>query len=383
MPVSSERISPMNHQLVPLLIAALLTACQSVPLPQAGMTGPSQVTFMAGQPVIQGQVHMPGFTAKATSDQVANEAFVALIDANGITQAGGVTDATGGFTLFPVANGFTHVDGAFYTLEVRKRPAIGPTLTLRTTARLQYGGWTSITGPTVVINLTTTAVAMIDADDVAVTPADTMGKVTGASYDQVTAIRTWSPQRIASRVASLTAVLADGGDPGDGQAVIYTGDYVIKSPETLANFKHYTAITGHLVMPGPQFAAVDLPRLRTIGGHLWTVGTAHLTTMNLPSLQTVGGELTLEACSNLDTVNLPSLQTVGSNLKINACFPLKDLSGLAGLTTVGGNLTITSCTGLKSLGLAALATVKGDVTIQHNLQLPPAEVEALRVQVSQ
>src|SRR5262249_4805841 len=134
------------------LALALLTACQPglVPGTVSAKSG-HRITIPPGQPVLSGRVQLPGFATKATSADVVNTAAVALIDANGVTQAGGVTDATGQFTLFPVAHGFTYADGSYFTLELSKRPAAGPVLSLQSRVRLNSGDWTSITGPTVVV----------------------------------------------------------------------------------------------------------------------------------------------------------------------------------------------------------------------------------------
>ncbi|MBC7544051.1 MAG: hypothetical protein H7338_15105 [Candidatus Sericytochromatia bacterium] len=359
----------MRRFIILSLIPALLSACQPGPF-TAPVPAPTAIAYRADQPVLIGRVMAPGFTVKATSAQVVDSALVALIDGNGVTQAGGSTNAAGAFTLFPVSNSFVATDGAFYTLRVSRRLPTGGSLSLHTTVKLVGTGWTSITGTTVVVNLTTTAIARIDAEDVAVTPELTMAKVSGVNFDVLSAIGAWSVARLTGRVVGLTAQLTDGTDAGGGEAVTYAGNYTITDATSLANFKGYTAITGNLTVTAPGLAAVNLPNLTTIGGNLTIDTQASLTQAILPSLQTVTGALSLQANPLLATVGLSSLTSVGSTLTISGDAALTSLAGLSGLTSVGTALTINNNAALTTLGLTALLNVAGAFTVTNNGALP-------------
>lgn len=333
-------------------VLTLLTACQPVALMVPGSAAPTAtpagIVFRAGQPVFSGHVMMPGWTVQATSGDVVTNALVTLTDAAGIPQAGGTTNAGGAFTLYPVDNGFAPVDGAFYTLDVSRRLASGAVLSLKTTVRLVGHGWTSITGSTIAVNLTTTAIALLDAADAAVTPEMTMGKVSGAGYTTVAAIGALTPDRIASQVAALTAKLTSDRDPGGSPTVTYTGDYTITDATTLANFTGFTAITGNLTVNAPGLAAITLPNLTTVTGDVTVTSQADLTSLTSPSLQTVTGSLTID-----------------DNAKLTG------LGGLGNLTAVGA-LTITNNATLTTLDLTALAHCTGAFTVTGNPALPTA-----------
>lgn len=323
-------------------VLALLTACQPgiTPLPADG------AVFPAGRPVISGVVQMPGWTTQATSAQVVNQALVTLVDANGITRAGGTTTAAGAFTLYPVASVFSAADGSFFTLNVSRRLASGPVLSLRTTVKLVGTGWNSITGTTVAVNLTTTAITDIDAEDAAVTPELTMGKVSGGGFTTVAAIGAWTPARIGSRVTTYTTQLTAGRNPGPSPARAYTGDVTITDANSVTNLTGFTTITGNL-----------------------TFNAAALTAVELPNLTAVTGNVTIASQTNLATLNLPVLKTVGGSLAITGNPALTSLSGLASLVSVGTSLTIDNNGNLATLGMPAFITCPTNFTVTNNAAL--------------
>ena len=351
----------MCQLLVTGLALILLTACQPGLVPAPGTAGSVvPATTQSGSVLLQGRVMFPGFRTKATPGDVSANAGVSLIDTNGDVVAGGVTDGSGNFTLYQSNPPFTPVNGGFYTLEATHRPVAGPLLTLRTTLQRLGTSWTSITGGTVVINPTTTAVALIDAEDAAVTPANTMGSVSGANFDVVAAIGTWSPARITARATGVTATIANGKDAAGAKTMTWTGNYTITNADDAANLAEITAITGTLTVNAPGLAVVDLPNLRSIGGSLGVFDQSALTTLKLSSLREVPGGTSIWNNDALTTLRLESLTTVGGAMNIYSNDALTNLAGLSGLTTVTGPVTISYNTALTSLaGLTGLTTVGG------------------------
>jgi hypothetical protein len=140
----------------PLAVAAALalSACQAYPTTPVAAVGARQDGIL-----LQGRVAFPGYGLLAAEGDLTRQSAIALIDAGGVTRAAGTTDATGVFTLYRSTAAFTPQTGDVFTLEAMRRQDVGAEhrwLTLRTLVRRTAGGWTSLSGPSVTISLTTT-----------------------------------------------------------------------------------------------------------------------------------------------------------------------------------------------------------------------------------
>ncbi|MBM3267294.1 MAG: IPT/TIG domain-containing protein [Candidatus Sericytochromatia bacterium] len=182
------------------LVCVVLVACQ-VP-PGAGSPGASSdaaratsdaITFIGRQPdlgqpapavdtAIRGRVEFPQeFKVQASSNYVAAGAALALYDDTGATVVVGKTDSNGNFTL--LLNGY-NPSGAgetTYLLEasrnLAKNAAGKDALRFRTILRWT-GLWDSISGPGIVVNALTTALALESSLDPAnVKAINTIAKV--------------------------------------------------------------------------------------------------------------------------------------------------------------------------------------------------------------
>lgn len=175
------------------LSVCLLAACQplaplfgdeanSVRIKGAAVSGPLALP-QTGAVLIKGYAQAPsGFTVKATTADVIGNATVTMSRIDGTPVAGGLTDSTGAFTLYQSTTPFTPNAGDFFFLDLTKRYTFGWTsnlLSLRTIVKWTGTSWTSVTGPTVVINTKTTAVWSVWRDNTSVLTLDeTMGLVT-------------------------------------------------------------------------------------------------------------------------------------------------------------------------------------------------------------
>ncbi|MBC7544050.1 MAG: hypothetical protein H7338_15100, partial [Candidatus Sericytochromatia bacterium] len=356
----------MRRLLTACLVFALITACQPGPMTvSSGQPPAGQATTDTRPVLISGRVMGPGFAIKATTGDVTGNAGVALLDrTTNATFAGGVTDAAGNFTLYQSAPPFVPVVGTFYVLEASKRLSTGAFVTLRTMVERKVSSWNSVTGATVIINPTTSALVKLG-----VLPAALMSTVSGANFDVVAAITGKTIEQVGGKVAESTAVLLAGQDPGGAKPTTFAGNYTITDAASLANCRGYTTIAGSLTVAAPGLASVSLPNLKTISSNLTVDNQASLTQLSLPSLQSVG-TLSLQGNPQLSTFGLFSLVTVGGNVTINNNAALTSVVGLSGLTTVGISVIITNNAALTSLkGLSALATLGLTLDISNNAAL--------------
>jgi len=168
-----------------MLLSLLVGACHpSVPL--ATSADPGFVSSRAERPLLSGTL-IPvasAYRAQAIASNLAAGSIVSLIDpATNQVQGTGITNTSGSFTVMALAT-FTPTLNAIYVLEAAKPlgGAGSPSLALRTLVSLTPTGWTSISGSTVTISTTTTAVAVLYRYK-GLAASDVLGKVT---YDSVT-----------------------------------------------------------------------------------------------------------------------------------------------------------------------------------------------------
>ena len=212
---------------------ALVTACQ---LPQMESIAP--VLDQPGDPALQatrritGRAHFPERWLQALPSEAKTRATVSLINpSNGQTLSAGRTDTEGAFTLNPEAT--LNLTPGYYYLEVSKRvnqAAFGSNdVAMRTILQWTTNGWASLTNRTggvgeIVVNPTTTAVALIDHEDATIGFADLIGTI-GAppGFAAVAPFGMHSAASIAQRVAQVSAMLAANVDP-IGDRVAATGN---------------------------------------------------------------------------------------------------------------------------------------------------------------
>lgn len=356
----------MIHKLVAsTLCLAALAACQTMP-GTLRVTGPGP-TALTSSVVLQGRVHVPGFRVMATAADLVDNATVSLIDAGGTTRAAGVTDSVGNFVLHRSTEPFSPATGTYFTLLVSKRIGGGPVLTMRTTVRKEASGWTSITGPTIVINLHTTAVAEIDALDAGLAPAETIGVVGGAAFDTVTPFGTYDQTRISAQAQGFASMLAAGVDPGDGSGIdidnTLSGPLFVFDEVRLHYAMQLKSVTGDLQIVSGA-GAVNLPRLRSVGGTFAVFGTSN-TSVKADNLQTVGGNLECQGAGLLTSLSLASLRTVGGYMSMNSNVVLTDLQ-LPSLRSVNGEIQFNGNTAIQTLSLPELQTIGQQLTAAGN-----------------
>jgi Tol biopolymer transport system component len=215
----SERNTTMRHLLASSLVLTLMAGCTSAGLPANG--DPTTVRQAAAGwilPILSGRVQLPaGFQTQATSAQVIPNANVTLMTAAGIPVAAGLTDGTGYFRIYDSTNTFTPVATTCYLLDYSKRlPACDSTnlISMRTIVQYTGNGWTSITGSTITINTTTSAMALLQAADGNVPMADCIGKITVVgAVSTVAANSPIAAAVVAPREVQVAGDLAANRDP--------------------------------------------------------------------------------------------------------------------------------------------------------------------------
>jgi hypothetical protein len=313
------------------LAVATLAACQAPP----GAVG------LADAPLIAGRVEFPGYTLKAESTDVLQNAVVSLTDATGATVAAGVTDAAGNFSLYRSTQPFAPLEGQGFVLSVAKR--VGgldrPLLTLRTEVVRRAAGWDSITGAEIVVNLLTSAVTKLDEQDADVTFETVMGKVAAG---EPLAFGRYSPSDVTAAKAALQASLTADADPAG--AWLYEGDYTITDQASMEALQRYDGVNGTLTLAG------DSP----------------LTTLDLPNMRYIRGGLTIRDNATLENLDGLSALVEVAYLSIGNCSRLTSIAGLAKLAkarygvTVAGNPSLTSVAGLDGLIAVGSLDISGN-----------------------
>ncbi|MBO9540811.1 hypothetical protein J7643_09495 [bacterium] len=196
----------------------LLAACQVVEPTRPD----TQSVVRALDTVVRGQGFFPERMTAATGTDVTSYATVTLLEPDtNRAIASGLTNAQGTFTLAPGGT-FSPALNSYYYLQVTKRIGGAVTgdnqLSLLTVLKWTSTGWASITNAvggagSIVLNPTTTAVALIDREDAATAYADVIGKVSGASFDVAAAFTTHTVPELTTRVAAIIAQLQQNVDP--------------------------------------------------------------------------------------------------------------------------------------------------------------------------
>jgi hypothetical protein len=365
------------------LAVATLAACQAPP----GAVGPHDA------PLLAGRVEFPGYTLKAESADVLQNAVVSLIDAAGATVAAGVTDVAGNFTLYRSTHPFAPSEGQGFVLSVAKR--VGgldrPVLTLRTEVVRRADGWDSITGAAIVVNLLTSAVTKLDEQDASVNFETVMGMV---QANEPLAFGRYSPADVTAAKAALQASLSANSDPAG--AWLYQGSYTITDQASMEAFQRYDGLTGTLTLAiDSPLITLNLPNLRYIGGGLSISDNPTLENLDGLSALAEVGYLIIGNCSQLTSIaGLAKLAKTHYGLTVSGNPLLTSLEGLDGLVVSGtvdisgnaalvdadhlgrlkqvvdGGLTVRDNPALPTFGqLASLETVSGNLTIEHNAQL--------------
>lgn len=342
----------------PLALAAVLslTACQAYPTTPQAAVGARQDAVL-----LQGRVTFPGYGLLAVESDMTRQSAIALIDATGVTRAAGTTDASGRFTLYRSTTTFAPQTGDVFTLEAMRRQDVGAEqrwLTLRTLIRRTADGWTSLSGPSVTVSLTTTAVCTLVAN-VPSLLTEAWGSVSGTTAGDLPGYPAADIQAVAT---ALAAQLADGHDPSPG--MIYEGDYTIRTQADLDALKPYSRVRGALVIQSDELTSLSLPFLRQVDDYLHVEGRSLTSLAGLGSLVACRS-FSLEACDALtDLTGLGRLAET-QELNIQNCQNLTALTGLAALTGEI-DLVVRYCPALTSLaGLEGLTTL-GYMTLEYN-----------------
>jgi hypothetical protein len=330
------------------LCLGLLAGCQGYPTATTVASSNAASTVSAplapSQGVLlQGRVVFPGYAVKATLEEVRGLATVSLIDpADGATLAAGTTDTDGNFTLYKSTTPYNLVEGQSYVLEVSKRLGKAqsgqPHLSLRTLLRREANqSWTSITGPTITVNVTTTALARIIEDDAAVT-ADMLMNI----YPDGTAVTEfgdYTGERITARVAELSQRFADNQDPNGGLTLDAPDGVVIATAADVKELRRYEIVNGDITVdPAFDGGLLDLPRLKRVNGNITIVGVGSgLQGLGLGSLQAVEGNLSIERNVEIwRAAGLESLVRVEGTLSFaKVSGGRTDLKGFANLESAG------------------------------------------------
>jgi len=120
--------------------------------------------------------------------------------------------------------------------------------------------------------------------------------------------------------AGTGAAGGQGGGGGGACAVeapeggtVFEGSIAINNAADAVAAQAYTEISGSLVIGLGFTGAVDLPRLRSVGGDVFAEG-GNMTNLRAPNLTSIGNDLWVYLVSQLVEVDLRSLVTVGGRL---------------------------------------------------------------------
>lgn len=377
-----------------LVALGTTSACQVTP------NAPDRPQFAtAAHPaILSGQVQLPGaFATQASIGELRERAAVMLCDLSGAVLVAGTTDGDGRFTLFQPTTPFSPGADQVYVLDVFKRHTNGSLLSMRTYVQHTAGAWRSLTGTSIVINLTTTAVTQLVEADPAVTPADMMGRVTGApAFASIAPASPLSGADVAGRQAVLLERLTDDRDPTVEPVAVREGDMEVTDAASLAALAGVRRVTGNLILRPTGVPSLTLPDLEEVGGTLVIGGDVVIA--NLARLRTIGHSL--EAgygrygitvpCPQLERIECPRLETIGDGLRLWAP-ALTDLIGFGRVRAFKQLvmysmpslhqlpemplLTHLDYVGLTDSGLRDLATLRhatqlGDVRLHFLSELP-------------
>lgn len=292
------------------------------------------------------------FSTKADITTVAPNATVSVIyPANHATTpnktiATGLTDTYGNFIINPSAS-FVPSTNEIFILEAAKRiGSIGNYLiTIRTYIKWNGTSWNSITTPNIFINDKTTALTIIDENNAAIVPLDTIGKiaVSGGSSTP-SAVGTVTVQTILDVAGLVNTVLSDNLDPFFSVGYESSTDsFFINQNNNVGKFADVGNCTGTncdvtdlsgVNLAGQYLAGLELSGKNFSGAELYG---ANLSYSSLINTNLVNANL---MTANLVGVNLNGASLMGADLSF-ADLSTSDLSN-ANLTTAdltGANLT--------------------------------------------
>jgi hypothetical protein len=254
-----------------LLTIALISACsysQSIISPVSENKVVTET--IKSNTLLKGLVEFPPeklFKVKLADPYgIALQTTVSIIrPADNVTVATGLTNASGVFQINPDSS-FNPADGDIFILEAAKRgaPAHQELKTMRTLIKwvaAGNGSWQSITTPDVRINVMTTTLSIISANDSVVTPASLINKL-----PIISDVVTFSPfgtvtQPIFDRVqAQVSGVLEQNADPLQYIQLI-NNIYVVKNPTDVSVSLPGDPAAGNLIF-GIQ--TVNTPNLASI-----------------------------------------------------------------------------------------------------------------------
>ncbi|MBO9542170.1 carboxypeptidase regulatory-like domain-containing protein, partial [bacterium] len=177
------RVNGLIAVSVAMVAGATSVACAPAsvsPHPQTTADVPTASAYR-----LSGTVSFPERQTLVTGGAVIDRATVTLFDASNQAVAVGQTNAAGAFALDP-GTGFAPTRRATYVLDAYKPIAangVGADVArLRTVVSWTESGWTSVSGPIIVVNSLTTAVSVIQGLQAkSIRPQDTLETVSGAS----------------------------------------------------------------------------------------------------------------------------------------------------------------------------------------------------------
>ncbi|MBO9541704.1 IPT/TIG domain-containing protein [bacterium] len=340
----------MRFQMVCALSLAL-TACH---LPSSTTRGPEVsaalgpgVTAQPVRPIaeaavetsIKGSVTFPlGVRAQALPAEMVAHAVISLIDPDSnMTVALGKTDGSGNFTL--ALNAYPPEVGKAYLLEAFKSygsdEAGQDAARLRTFLRWTGSAWESITQGGVAINALTTALALMNNLNPAVTAASLMGKVSAAGA-LVSAPAGYTAGEVNALAASIRDYLAGNIDPVSSVSAL--------APEVTGCTPPSAVPLSAIAVRGAGFSPVAGDNVVTFGGGV--TGTVYMASPKelivlVPQGATTGNLKVTTRSKDSNLVNFVVMGTGGAaGLQIARLSPSSTVTGDT-ITIVGAGFSPT------------------------------------------
>lgn len=332
-----------------LLLVVLLTACpKSMMLkPMAGAESAVTHPYAVGtvDPIV-GQLDWPasyGRQVQADISEIGNAATIALIDAKptspsfSYTVASSITDTKGNFSM-TFSNGYTPVDGLFY-LEAYKGLKAGTNFPnrvnsdlarMRTLVQRTNGIWTSLTGKSIKINSTTTALCVIFSQRTAAglapqyqiaDPSIFIGRVdTNAGTDT-------TPSRVSNPIPTVV----------DNTAIVATYVAVVNALKSETDpFRAVTIDVNNpnmiVVLPKPLVVGNYIPAAQVASGTLCIIGSGFAIT---PSSNSVAFTKVDGTAIYADTSPTSGATVSVDQASMSVVVPVGAVSGPVSVTVAG------------------------------------------------
>lgn len=279
-----------------LFLAVSLSSCQALPgagkPPLAGEWHPAGAPALPAnlaQPrppsapvpdryAIRGRVAFPApRQVQAAADYAINSATLTLVSlSDNLTVVTGYTNTDGTFALG--LNGFTPSPNTFYLLEstrgLNNHAAGNEVARFRTFLQWTGTTWTSTSGTTILINSQTTAMAIISSlDSATVTPASTIGKVSGSTIAASPAPAAHPVSAIDALAKAILAYLTNDFDPVRATPHLKPSITSLE-PET-------PVAGGALMIKGKGFSPIQTGNTVTVGGKPASVFSASPTALGI------------------------------------------------------------------------------------------------------